>query len=135
MPRSRLSIALYLFLVFGSGILVGIVSDRWYATNTASVNNTAPGTMSEFRKRYLEGMRTKVGANEQQIGAIIKTLDETKRKFDALAAQEQPLHDRIQQDHINQIKALLTPQQIVAYDKWRAERERERAKQGGRKTR
>src|ERR1019366_3966161 len=100
MPRSRISIALYLFLVFGSGILVGIVSNRLYSTSTASANATAPGTMSEFRNRYLDGMRTKVGVNEQQ------------------------LHDRIQQEHIDEVKALLTPQQIAAYDNWRAERER-----------
>jgi hypothetical protein len=124
MSRSRISIALYLFLVFGSGILVGIVSNRLYSTSTASANAAAPGTMNEFRKRYLDGMRTKVGVNEQQIVEITKTLDETKRKFDALAAQEQPLHDRIQQEHIDEVKALLTSQQIAAYDNWRAERER-----------
>ena len=124
MPRSRISIAIYLFLVFGSGILVGTVSHRLYATNTASANNTPPGSMSEFRKRYLDGMRTKVGVNEQQIIAITRTLDETKQKFDALAAQEQPLHDKIQQDHIEQVKALLNDQQKTAYDNWRAERER-----------
>ena len=129
MPRSRISIAIYLFLVFGSGILVGTVAHRLYATNTASANNTPPGTMSEFRKRYLDGMRTKVGASEQQIIDITRTLDETKRKFDALAAQEQPLHDKIQQEHIDQIKALLNDQQRVAYDNWRAERERAKAKQ------
>jgi len=123
MPRTRISIALYLFLVFASGILVGIVSFRLYATNTASANNS-PRSMSEFRKRYLDGMRTKVGASEAQIAEITRTLDETKRKFDALASQEQPLHDKIQQDHIDAIKALLTDQQRIAYDNWRAERER-----------
>ena len=123
MPRSRLTIAVYLFLVFASGITVGLVSFRLYAANTASANNS-PRSMSEFRKRYLDGMRTKVGASEQQIVAITKTLDDTKRKYDALAAEEQPLHDKIQQDHINEIRALLNDQQKVAYDNWRAERER-----------
>jgi hypothetical protein len=123
MPRTRISIAIYLILVFASGILVGIVSHRLYATNTASANNT-PGSMTEFRKRYLDGMRTKVGASEKQIQEITRTLDDTKRKFDALAAQEQPLHDKIQQDHIDEIKALLNDKQQVAYDNWRAERER-----------
>ncbi len=80
--------------------------------------------MSEFRKRYLAGMRTKVGASEAQIVEITKTLDETKKKFDALAAQEQPLHDKIQQEHIEEVKALLNDQQKIAYDNWRAERER-----------
>jgi len=124
MPRSRLSIAIYLILVFASGILVGTVSHRLYATNTASANNSAPASMTEFRKRYLDGMRTKVGASEQQIVEITRTLDETKRKFDALAAQEQPLHDKIQQEHVDQVKALLNDQQKTAYDNWRAERER-----------
>ncbi|HEX4136451.1 MAG TPA: hypothetical protein VHY84_17700 [Bryobacteraceae bacterium] len=123
MPRSRISIALYLVLVFASGILVGIVSFRLYATNTASANSS-PRNMSEFRKRYLNGMRTKVGVSETQIVEITRTLDETKRKFDALAAQEQPLHDKIQQDHIDEIKALLNDPQKIAYDNWRAERER-----------
>ena len=122
MPRSRISIAIYLFLVFASGIMVGVVSYRLYATNTASANS--PRSMSEFRKRYLDGMRTKVGASEAQIVEITRTLDDTKRKFDALAAEEQPLHDRIQQDHIDEVKALLNDQQKIAYDNWRAERER-----------
>jgi len=122
MPRTRISIALYLFFVFASGIMVGLVSYRLYAANTASANS--PKSMTEYRKRYLDGMRTKVGASEAQIAAITRELDETKRKYDALAAEEQPLHDKIQQDHINEIKALLNDQQKVAYDNWRAERER-----------
>jgi predicted secreted Zn-dependent protease len=121
MPRTRISIALYLVLVFASGILVGIVSNRLYATSTASAS-TSPSSMSEFRKRYLNGMRTKVGVSEDQIIAITKTLDETKKKYDELAAQEQPLHDKIQQEHIDEVKALLNPQQNIAYDNWRAER-------------
>jgi hypothetical protein len=129
MPRTRLTIALYLFLVFASGILVGIVSHRLYATNTASANST-PGSMTEFRRRYLDGMRTKVGASEAQIAAITRTLDETKRKYDALAAQEQPLHDKIQQEHVEEVQALLNEKQRIAYDNWRAERERaKKAKQ------
>jgi predicted secreted Zn-dependent protease len=123
MPRTRISIVLYLILVFASGIMVGIVSHRLYATNTASANNT-PQSMTEFRKRYLDGMRTKVGASEDQIVAITRTLDDTKRKFDALAAEEQPLHDKIQQEHVDQVKALLNEKQQIAYDNWRAERER-----------
>jgi hypothetical protein len=130
MPRSRLSIAVYLVLVFASGILVGIVSHRLYAANTASANNS-PQSISEFRKRYLDSMRTKVGASEAQIIQITRTLDETKRKFDALAADEQPLHDKIQQDHVDAIKALLNEKQNIAYDNWRAERER--AKQATKK--
>jgi len=123
MPRTRISIALYLILVFASGILVGVVSNRLYATNTASANSS-PQSLFEFRKQYLDGMRTRVGVSEDQIVAIKKTLDETKRKYDALAAQEQPLHDKIQQEHIDEVKALLNDRQKVLYDNWRMERKR-----------
>ena len=132
MPRTRISIVLYLILVFASGIIVGIVSHRLYATNTASANNT-PQSMTEFRKRYLDGMRTKVGASEDQIVAITRTLDDTKRKFDALAAEEQPLHDKIQQEHVDEVKALLNEKQRIAYDDWRAERERAKLQAAKRK--
>jgi len=129
MPRTRISISVYLFLVFASGIMVGLVSYRLYSANTASANYTPPRSMTEYRKRYLDGMRTKVGVSEAQIVAITRNLDETKRKYDALAAEEQPLHDKIQQDHINGIKALLNDQQKIAYDNWRAERERAKQQQ------
>lgn len=122
MPRSRLTATLYLILVFASGILVGIVAWRLYSTNTAIASTSTRST--EFRKRYLAGMREKVGVNETQIVEITKILNDTKAKLDALDAQEKPLHDKIQQEHVDAIKALLNDQQKLAYDKWREERER-----------
>ncbi len=134
-PRSRITITLYVILVFASGILVGIESHRLYATNyTARANTIPPQTMGEFRRRYLEGMRTQVGVNAEQIVEINAILEDTKRKVDELSAAEKPLHDKIQQDHIDQIKALLTPDQRVRYEAWRAarakaQREAQRAQQ------
>src|SRR5580704_16053374 len=104
MPRTRLSAAFYLLLVFASGALVGVVSHRLYDTSSASANNS-PRSMTEFRNRYLAGMREKVGITEAQIPAIVRVLDETKEKTDALQAQEKPLHDKIQQEHVDSIKA------------------------------
>ena len=124
MPRSRLTIALYLILVFASGILVGVVSHRLYATTSTASANNSPQTVTEFRRRYLEGMKKEVGASEAQLVEIGKILEDTKKKVDELAAAERPLHDKIQQDHIDQIKELLSPQQRVAYENWRAARER-----------
>lgn len=124
MPRSRLTIALYLILVFASGILVGVVSHRLYATTSTASANNSPQTVTEFRRRYLEGMKTEVGVSPAQLVEIGKILEDTKKKVDELAAAERPLHDKIQQDHIDQIKELLSPQQRVAYENWRAARER-----------
>ena len=129
MPRSRLSIALYLILVFASGILVGVVSHRLYATtSSASANDTRP-SLGEFRRRYLEGMRTQVGASEEQLRSVNAILEDTRHKLDELAEKEKPLHDQIRLEHVEQIRALLNDQQKIAYDNWRAERARQAASQ------
>src|SRR5215469_5596472 len=121
MPRSRFSIAFYLILVFASGILVGVVSHRLYATTSASAK-TPPPSMGEFRRRYLEGMRTQVGASEEQLKAVDAILEDTRRKLNELVAKEKPLHDQIRDEHIEQIRALLNDQQKAAYDNWRVAR-------------
>ena len=126
MLRTRSSAFLSLLLVFASGILVGVAANRLYVTTTASANNT-PRTMAEYRKRFFAEMKEKVGVRDNQIGPITKVLDETKQRFDQLHATEKPLHDQIQQEHVEAMKALLDDQQKVAYDKWRIERERTRA--------
>jgi uncharacterized protein YdiU (UPF0061 family) len=131
MPRTRLSAVLYLILVFLSGILVGVVSHRLYVTSTvnASLVPPAPRTMDEVRKQYLADMRRKVGVSDEQVASVNRILDETKRRFDDLHAQEKPLRDEIQQDQHDAISALLNDQQRAAFDNWRAERARLQAEQ------
>ena len=126
MPRTRFSAALYLFLVFGSGILVGIVSHRLYVTATVNANNTVavPRSMDDVRKKYLAEMRAKVLVNDAQLASVNQILDETKRKFDDLHKQEKPLRDKIQQEQVEAIRAVLTDTQRTAYEQWREERAR-----------
>ncbi len=122
MPRKRYSAVLYLILVFASGILVGAVSHRLYVTTT--VNATAPRSMDELRKRYLAEMRANVGVNDQQLSSVNRILDDIKGKFDDLRLREKPAHDAISKEQVDAISALLTPEQKIAYDKWREERAR-----------
>lgn len=131
MARTRLSAALYLVLVFASGILVGAVSHRLYVTTTVTANSSVavPRTMEEVRKRYLADMRAKVGLNDSQISSVNTILDETKRKFDELHRQEKPMRDAIQQEQVESIRALMNDDQRNAYEKWRAERARLQAEE------
>jgi peptidoglycan hydrolase CwlO-like protein len=121
MPGTRLSAALYLLIVFISGVLVGVVSHRLYATNESRVR-AAPQNLDEFKRRYLADMRQKVGASDAQIAQVSRILDDTKRKFDELHASEKPLRDKIQQDHLAEIRALLDDRQRAAFDKWHEQR-------------
>ena len=120
MPRTRLSAAIYMLLVFASGVLIGVSSHRLYDTNTASANS--PQNMTEFRKKYLAEMRERVKVNDKQIAAVVQHLDDAKRRYDDLRVQEVPLHDHIQQELVDEIRSELTPEQKIAYDKWHAER-------------
>ncbi len=126
MPRTRFSAALYLFLVFGSGILVGIVSHRLYVTATVNANNTVvvPRSMDDVRKKYLSDMRARVLVSDAQLASVNHILDDTKRKFDDLHKQEKPLRDKIQQEQVEAIRAVLTDTQRTAYEQWREERAR-----------
>ena len=134
MPRTRFGAAIYLMLVFASGILVGAVSHRLYVTSTVNANNNIPPkTMEQYRKQFFGEMRQKVGANEEQISKINQILDDTKRKFDELHAQEKPLRDKIDQERVDEIRDVLTEPQKIAYDNWRAERLKAQAEEQRRK--
>ena len=124
MPRTRLSAIFYLVLVFASGILVGVASTRFYAVKaSASVGPaTAPRTMKEFTRRYVDEMREKVGVNDAQIAQVTAILSDTKKKYDDLRREERPLRDKIQQEQVDSIRAVLTDAQKPAYEAWHAER-------------
>lgn len=124
MPRTRLSAIFYLVLVFASGILVGVASNRLYSVKASVSATAAPRTMDELRKQYTAEMRQKVGVTDAQVAAVEKILNDTKKKFDDLRREERPLRDRIQQEQVDAIRALLTDKQKPAYDAWRAERQR-----------
>lgn len=124
MPRTRLTAAIYLILVFASGVTVGVVSHRLYMTTTASASVPPPRSMDEFKRRYFADMRQKVHVTDAQVAEVSRILDDTKRKFDDLHASEKPLRDKIQQDQLTQIHAVLDDQQRAAFDKWHQERQR-----------
>ena len=126
MPRTRLSAILYLLLVFGSGILVGVASTRLYAVKASvAPAATAPRTLAEFRARYMTEMRTRIpGVTDDQAAAVSKILDDTKKKFDDLRHEERPMRDKIQQEQIDGIRAVLADAQRPAYEAWRAQRQK-----------
>jgi hypothetical protein len=130
MPKTRLSAILYLLLVFGSGILVGVASNRLYAVKASvAPASAAPRTLAEFRARYMSDMRTKIpDVTDDQVTAVSKILDDTKKKFDDLRREERPTRDKIQQDQIDAIRGALTEAQRPAYDAWRAERQKTQQK-------
>jgi hypothetical protein len=122
MPKSRLSVVLYLMLVFSSGVLVGVVSQRFYADKTV----VAAPRPEDFRKKYVNEVRTRVKLDDQQVAQLQQILDETRQKYHDLREQEKPQAQKIHDDQVARITAMLRPDQVPLYQQFRAERNRKR---------
>jgi len=140
MPKSRLSAAISVFLVFFSGTVLGAFSYRLYSLpSVQSVKDTGgpPRKLSpdEWRKKYVSDLSTALKMDDQQVSELNKILDHTREEFeqlnqkvqpaqDALNAKFRPAREAIQSQQVDAINALLRPEQKPLYDTFRAERER-----------
>jgi len=142
MPKSRLSAAISVFLVFFSGTVLGAFSYRLYSLpSVQSVKDPSgpPRKLSpeEWRKKYVSDLSTALKMDDQQVSELNKILDQTREEVDklnqkitpeqnALNAKFKPEREAIQSHQVEAINALLRPEQKPLYDTFRAERERMR---------
>jgi Spy/CpxP family protein refolding chaperone len=126
MRRSNLSTLLYLLLVFLSGAVVGGFGHRLYMMRTVSAAGGGPHNHGDFRKRYLEEMRTRLHLTDAQAAQLQQIMDATDQRL-------HDLHKSVQEEHASKILAILNDDQKAEYAKMREEREkrrRERAQKG-----
>ena len=133
MLRSRFSVALYLVLVFFSGALVGGFAYRLYSANTVSATASRRPDPVEWRKRYMDEMRTQVHTDADQEAQINQILDETGAGFAKIRGQEKQRYQDEQNAQIARIFQLLRPDQRPLYTRLRAEREARRKAQQNKK--
>jgi phosphorylcholine metabolism protein LicD len=125
MNRTAAPLALYLALVFVSGIAVGALGYRYYATQTSSAK-TRPRTPEEFRAHYLKDMQTRLKLSSPQLADLEKILDETRNKFREVREKYAPEMKAIQDEQVSRINSILSPEQQAEYAKMRQEREERR---------
>ena len=141
MPKSRLSAALSLLLVFLSGGVLGAFTYRLYSISPVHSGRDAgpPRKMSpeEFRKRYVSDLASAVKLDSEQITALNGVLDKTRDEVDKLNARIRPEHDALNEKwrpereaihnhQVERINGLLRPDQRPLYEAFRAERDRQR---------
>lgn len=118
MARSNPSIALYLLLIFASGVIVGVFGMRLYSPATAKT--AAP---EDWRKQYMNEMQTRLKLTPEQAMQLNAILDETKTR----AHQAHEVHDSalrsIKEEQVAKVRNMLTDEQRPEYEKLRAERE------------
>ncbi len=128
MRRFPLSTALYLFLVFAGGVAVGGFAHRLYTMDTVLAKP------EEYRRKVVDELHTRLSLTDQQVAQLNSIFDTTKTRVkevkDRWAEQakqaSKPELKAINDDQVQQIKAMLTDKQRVEYEKFRAERAKAR---------
>jgi hypothetical protein len=117
------SAALYILLTFASGIAVGAVGHWLYSSKAVRADSNRS---DEFRKRYLEGMRTRLNLSPDQFEKLGPILDTTRSLYRELHEKHRPEYQAIHQLQVAQINRLLSDTQKAEYEKFRAEQEQRR---------
>ena len=123
MKRTSFTVALYLLLVFVSGIAVGGFGYHLLKARSVSATTNRPRTPDEYRRRYTEEMRTRLNLTPDQVGQLNTILDETRARWDEFRQRTKPETKAIQQEQTNKVRSILTDVQRSEYDKMLAERE------------
>ncbi|HEY3837713.1 MAG TPA: hypothetical protein VGL72_14125 [Bryobacteraceae bacterium] len=125
MRRSGLAAALYVTLVFLSGAVVGVFGHLLYTARGVSASATAPKP-AEYRKKYVEEITSRVHLSKDQVTQLGSILDETRNRYHEEHDRSKQQLAQIHDDQVQKIHEILSPAQLPEYDKFRAEREKQR---------
>ncbi|MEQ1949049.1 MAG: hypothetical protein ABL995_17795 [Bryobacteraceae bacterium] len=138
MKLNRGLVAVYVIAIFISGAVTGYYGHRFYDVSAVSANATR--NPEEFRRQYMEEMKSRLKLTEQQAKQLSAILDETRSQFRATRASIEPdlrtTRDRIEpqlqkirDDQQRRVHEILNSDQQSEYDKIRAERDARRKQQ------
>jgi len=122
MKRWTLPIALYLFVVFVSGSVLGALGYRLYSPPTTK-SNAPKLSPEEWRRQNIEEMRQKLNLTPDQLQKINGIYYETHSRFESAHETHNQVVKQIREEHVSKIRALLTAEQLPTYEQLRAERE------------
>jgi Spy/CpxP family protein refolding chaperone len=129
MKRWNLPIALYLFLVFVSGAVVGALGYRTYKPPTASSNS--PLSPEDARRQYIREMQSRANLTDDQLQQVNAILDETRSRFHEARDKHNQVVKDIGEQQRAKVRAILTAEQLPKVEQLWQERD-QRAKQNKR---
>jgi hypothetical protein len=139
MKRSRLSAALYLLLVFVSGVLVGGFGYRLYTMSSVRAGPPERRSPEDYRKKYVSELRSRLKLDDDQVRQLEIIMDDTGQRFRELRERTEPQvkaiekeQKAIQEQHRDKVQAMLRPDQTAEYQKMLVEREKRRSRSDGR---
>jgi Spy/CpxP family protein refolding chaperone len=123
MTLSRCKIAQNVGLVFVSGALLGAFSHRLYMVSGVSAD--APRNPEEFRRRYMEEMKTRLKLTPDQVTQLSAILDETRSRVRSTRESIEPEIRKIRDEQQEKVHHILSADQRPEYDQMRKERDAE----------
>lgn len=124
MKHSQLGIILSLFAVFGSGIVVGAFGYHSYTAKTVSATARPPAKPDEWRRKYIDELHSRLHLDSSQLTQLNAILDETRERFKVLKEHQKQETDEVRASHTERVRAMLRPQQLPEYQRFRDEREK-----------
>jgi hypothetical protein len=127
MRRSQLIAVFSAILLFGCGVALGIVGQRYYDQTEVSAK-----TSDDWRVQYMAEMRTRAHLSDRQLQKLNVILDQTKQEYRDMRERHKPEVLEIKVNQIARVKSILTAEQIPLYDQLIAEREQRQKEQDDR---
>jgi polyhydroxyalkanoate synthesis regulator phasin len=131
---SRAAIALYMALVFVSGAALGVFGNRYYeSVTTVSKSKGGKGrrpSPEEFRRGTISYMQKRLSLSDDQVGKLGVIMDDARGAMDDIMRRTMPEQAAVGMEQVEKIRAMLTDQQRLEYEKMLKERE-ERMKNKG----
>jgi Spy/CpxP family protein refolding chaperone len=124
---SRLTIALYVGLIFASGVVLGVFGHSLYAVTTVKSNPTPEA----LRKKRLSEMQSRLKLSDEQVAKINSIYDETRAKFHEVRERYKPEMDALESAQREKVRSVLSAEQQAEYEKMLKEREQQQKQNGG----
>ena len=132
MKLSRAAIIIYVGLVFVSGAVLGMFGQRLYDAVPVSSNQNRRPNPEEFRKKMLAEYQSRLKLTDDQVAKLEAITDETRARVSDVRKQMHPEFEKIHQDQTDKVRKILSPDQLLEYEKMHKEREDRQKKNGGR---
>jgi Spy/CpxP family protein refolding chaperone len=130
--NSTLKAGLILFVVFAIGVTAGVTGFRLtHKPPPRSPSNDPyrqdPTLVDRIERRLVEHY----DLTEEQRVAVRQILKDSQKKYDDFFRDTRPTFEQIRRDQREAIRAIMTPEQVVAFEAWIEERRKNRPNDGG----
>jgi hypothetical protein len=126
---SRMTIALYVGLIFASGAVLGVFGHSLYSVTTVK---SGISRAEEVRKKKLAEMQSRMKLSDEQVAKINSIYDETRAKFHEMHERNRPEIDALEKAQREKVRATLSPDQQAEYEKMLKEQDEHQKQNGGR---